>query len=454
MSYGMFLDGVVYAALSHNLANGIGELWKPIYTYTLHNPFYEHPPLAFWMQSLVYYALGSSRFIESFYGYFWGILTIIIMVRIFHLIYDHTPDKNKSQHKSFVASFSIVAFFVIPKVSWIYAHNMLEIPFGFFTTLSVYFALKSMKASHNKSSLGFGFLSGVSIALAFLTKGVIGLFPLVSPFLFYFFMSKEKNRFALVLSYSGMLLALFMFTAWIIFYDPAYTNITQYLKQQVFASLKGERKNAERWFIFQRIFAEVLPPALIFYVVYYAFRKKSKIKISSGFLFFLLTAIFASFPIVLSDKQTSWYIFPSFPFYALAVTILFAEPVSHLTKWLDANSYRKKMTLVSSGIIFLIAILSMLLDQNNIRRNENYFKDFIIQKLEIPEKQIISTCPTNLIYAWGLAARMMRDHKASLTKEAGKNFLLVRNHESCLIPASCSKYHPKKSYAYTLYKCG
>ena len=71
MSYGMFLDGVVYAALSHNLANGIGELWKPILTYTVHNPFYEHPPLAFWIQALLYYILGDSRFIESFYGYFW-----------------------------------------------------------------------------------------------------------------------------------------------------------------------------------------------------------------------------------------------------------------------------------------------------------------------------------------------------------------------------------------------
>ena len=453
MSYGMFLDGVVYAALSNNLANGIGELWKPIYTYTLHNPFYEHPPLAFWMQSFLYYILGDSRFIESFYGYFWSILTIIVMVHIFHLVYDNKSSQNQSQRKSSVAAFAIIAFCTIPKVSWMYAHNMLEIPLGFFTTLSVYFSLMSMKANHKKSHLGFGFLSGVAIGLAFLVKGPVGLFPLASSFLFYFLISKERDRFGLFLSYFGTLLALAAFSVLIISHDAAYTNITQYLKQQVFASLSGARKNAERWFIFQRLFAELLPPALVFYVISYFLRKKSKIKMSKPFLFFLLLAISASFPIVLSDKQTSWYLFPSYPFYALAITLLFVDPVSQLIVWLDDKLSRKKMTLALSGAIFLIAILSMILDKNNIRRNQYYYKDFIMQKLDIPEKQVISTCPTNLIHAWGLAARMMRDHKASLTKEAGKEFLLVQNHKNCLISESCKKYHPETSHEYTLYKC-
>jgi len=48
---GMFLDGVTYSCISKNLANNIGELWKPHYTKTLYPAFYEHPPLVFGIQS-------------------------------------------------------------------------------------------------------------------------------------------------------------------------------------------------------------------------------------------------------------------------------------------------------------------------------------------------------------------------------------------------------------------
>ena len=371
------------------------------------------------------------------------------MIKIFHLVYNNKLDKNKSS----VAAFSIIAFCMIPKTSWIYAHNMLEIPLTFFTTLSVYFALMSMKTCHNKRQLSFGFLSGVAIGLSFLIKGPVGLFPLVSPFLFYFFMPKGKDHSGPFLSYFGISLALAVFTIFIIYHNPAYEGIIQYFKQQVIASLKGDRKNAERWFIFQKLFTELLPPGLVFYTIFHFLRKKSRIKMNKHFFFFLLLAIFASFPIALSDKQTSWYIFPSFPFYALAIASLFANPISQLIHWINGKLYRKKIVLALSGAMIFAAITSMLLDRNSIRRDADYYKDFILQELAIPEKQIVSSCPADLIYTWSISARMMRDHKATLTNQEGQDFLLVQNNKNCNIPQGCKKYHPKTSHGYMLYKC-
>ena len=57
---GMFLDGVTYAAISNNLAEGLGSFWKLYYTATLYPEFYEHPPLALWLEGYLHFVFGSS----------------------------------------------------------------------------------------------------------------------------------------------------------------------------------------------------------------------------------------------------------------------------------------------------------------------------------------------------------------------------------------------------------
>ena len=49
---GMFVDGVTYAAIARNLAEGRGTFWSPHYTATLYSIFHEHPPLGLWLESL------------------------------------------------------------------------------------------------------------------------------------------------------------------------------------------------------------------------------------------------------------------------------------------------------------------------------------------------------------------------------------------------------------------
>lgn len=49
----MFVDGVTYAAIARNLAQGNGSFWSPFYTATLYPQFFEHPPLGFALQGAV-----------------------------------------------------------------------------------------------------------------------------------------------------------------------------------------------------------------------------------------------------------------------------------------------------------------------------------------------------------------------------------------------------------------
>ena len=60
ISEGMFIDGVTYASISKNLANGLGDFWHLHYTQTLYNQFFEHPPLAFGMQASFFKLFGEN----------------------------------------------------------------------------------------------------------------------------------------------------------------------------------------------------------------------------------------------------------------------------------------------------------------------------------------------------------------------------------------------------------
>ena len=82
LSDGMFLDGLLYAVISKNLANGIGDFWHLHLTKTLSPIFFEHPPLAFGLQSLFFKILGDSIFVEKLYSFLTYVVTGIIIVKI------------------------------------------------------------------------------------------------------------------------------------------------------------------------------------------------------------------------------------------------------------------------------------------------------------------------------------------------------------------------------------
>jgi 4-amino-4-deoxy-L-arabinose transferase-like glycosyltransferase len=80
-TYGMFLDGTIYAVIAKNMAWGKGSFWQPHYTETLFSAFYEHPPLALWIESLFFRIFGTSIFVERFYSVFCVVLTGFFMVK-------------------------------------------------------------------------------------------------------------------------------------------------------------------------------------------------------------------------------------------------------------------------------------------------------------------------------------------------------------------------------------
>src|SRR5690242_20146519 len=79
---GMFLDGMVYASISRNLAAGAGRFWTPSYTATAYAAFHEHPPLGFWLESVAFRALGDHAYTERAFAVLVLLLTAVLVAAI------------------------------------------------------------------------------------------------------------------------------------------------------------------------------------------------------------------------------------------------------------------------------------------------------------------------------------------------------------------------------------
>jgi 4-amino-4-deoxy-L-arabinose transferase-like glycosyltransferase len=233
LSYGMFLDGVVYASIARNMAENYGSFWRPYYTATVYPVFYEHPPLGFWLQSWAYRLCGDSVYVEAWWGFFAGTLILLGLAGIWRCL---TPQGYPVSG----TWFPIVLFVVTPMTSWILANNMLENTMTLFIVLSVWLCILSLQNSTMFLSLLYGILSGLSIFCAILIKGPVAIFPLIIPFISRIY---ERKRMIKILTINFVLIATLIIAFCLMFYinSASVHFFTQYVRQQVLASVTGAR---------------------------------------------------------------------------------------------------------------------------------------------------------------------------------------------------------------------
>ncbi|MBI4649048.1 MAG: glycosyltransferase family 39 protein, partial [Bacteroidia bacterium] len=137
-SDGMFMDGLWYAAVSKNMAHGLGSFWYPHFTNTLYSEFHEHPPLVFFLQSLCFRLFGDSFLVERFYS-----LCMTLTSGFF--IYLFWKQINKKDSSNVTGWLPLFLWIAVPVVSWACANNMLENTTTVFTTLAVFCIWKSFQ---------------------------------------------------------------------------------------------------------------------------------------------------------------------------------------------------------------------------------------------------------------------------------------------------------------------
>ena len=450
LSYGMFFDGVTYASIARNLAEGFGSFWQPYYTETVYPEFYEHPPLGLFLQSLAFKIAGDSLRVEAFYGFF---ASLVVLSTIW-LIWRLEKNINENQAGGWVPVLMCV---FIPMTSYLFSNNFLEGTLTVFTTLAALFAICSLLSTKRIIFVTLSIFSGIMIFCAVLVKGPVGLFPLAIPFIWYL-TRDHKNISRPIITTLLMLLGILGISYILILSnDDFLISMKRYYSRQVVASLSGNRdKSSDHFGIIMVTFREVIVPFLVGIVVWTIFRiKKHRLSIKPGnvTLFYFLIALSGSLPIAISPKQLMWYVYPSFPFFALAIASMFNAPFKHIEDVL-ANTLKSRLTIVSVGsLIFIGSIVWMFAENGMVRKEKEFHKDFSLQVVHIPSRQIISVYPPNLKSNWPLVANMQRSFRASLTDSLGCKYLLTtidqKNHVDSL--GTYKAIHPPDLSRYLLY---
>jgi len=406
---GIFGDGLIYAVVSRNLAMGLGDWWSLYYSDTIFAPFSEHPPLLFWLESTWFRLFGDYPWTEKSFSLVLGIL----MAASIRHFWKNIPGNQTNADEWW---FPALLWILVPTIHWAYPNNMLENLMVLFTSWAIW---KVLNSDHYKTSLWVGLL----VFFAFMTKGLVGLFPLAA-FCIKTISLKTTNWQQAILQTvlaSCFFLALFGST---LLFEPARASWSSYFNTQLFATFSGERavqdhiQGLPRYYILLRVFTELFNPLLLSGLLYLIARKKgviaAPIENGSGLkLFFILVALSATIPLLLSPKQHSFYLIPAIPWFIFALTLLIQQWVFPLFKYWSSKHWSYSLVRMIFATLLLAAFLFSAFRFGKPGRDASLIADIAkITVFTAGDNRI--GLPSYLVRHHSLHAYFQRNHRISL----------------------------------------
>jgi 4-amino-4-deoxy-L-arabinose transferase-like glycosyltransferase len=426
----MFLDGVTYASIARNMAEGRGTFWAPSYTYTLYPTFYEHPPLGFWLQSLWFRLLGDHLYVERLYSVAAAALMLLGLAGIWRTV---SGEVARRRDEWLPMLFWIAA----PVVSWAIVGNLLENTVSVFTAAAVLTAIIAVGSATAPAAAAWGALSGAAIAAACATKGPAGLFPAAAPILYLLVyrksVSAQRPQIALF-GVAAQWLALAAIGLLRATRPESHLFLAKYFHVQLLPSVIGEREvSANRMTILLALIEGVWLPMLaagaLVVLAAGGWLAPSPAERRTA-LFFFAVGLSGTLPLVVSAKQTGHYLVPAIPYFALAA----AAALSATGARLAARAERHTGALAGAGALVAAVALAATpwLGHDRARLGA-------LDRLasSIPRHAVIGICP-ELQSDWGLHAWFERLFDASLDASAGASRdLFVAASGSACAPAAC-----------------
>ena len=427
------------------MADGRGSLWKPYFSDTFGKIYREHPPLMWWIQSLLFRVFGDGPYFEGLYG----LAVALAILACTALFWNRVRDDFDLPPAG--AWWPILLLVSVPVFSYLSQTNRMVFSFTVFTILAAYFAYRGMFAA--KYAFVYSTLAGVLTYLGFISKGPAACFTFAVPVICWLTLGAKPSRVvfhSLVLTGVFTILLLGTFRL----YPDSFEFLKFFWNAQVAASLQNKRSaRNEYWHIVHRWSAEMIVPVIVVAVLMAAARVSiRRIRFNRQAMFFLLVALSASLPFMLSRRQNIRYIFQSFPFYALSLAFLTRSVVQKIE---EAVADRKKLRigLVTLALLLLVGgATSMFYYKDHIARRKPFYRDIYLQNIQLPERSIISICPPSIDMDDWLFADMQRFYRASLSPEMGHDYLIVDKDSACAVPEGYQKIQTSPPLRYILYK--
>jgi 4-amino-4-deoxy-L-arabinose transferase-like glycosyltransferase len=310
---------------------------------------------------------------------------------------------------------------------------MLENTMTVFVCLSSWLYLKS----HKKQPFLFIVLSGLALSLAVLTKGFVCLYIWTFPFFYWLFFRRED--FLRMLFYSVLFILATALPIALLYFlsDDAHKYLNSYFTNQVAWNSQNVRTVSTRFAILGGFFQSVLPPVLIaFFVAGLAYIKKIPLTLPRAnykiaLLYFCIT-LSGVLPIMISLKQSNFYILTVFPFFAIGLGILLLPLIERLINIRGTNWF-KHFTIIVFCML-LVSLSIAIARTNKIGRDKNKIIDCNKIIETIGSNQLINICPE--IYSdWSLHGYYARNGNISLMPFVDTGYRYYLTSKSCNAPS-------------------
>jgi 4-amino-4-deoxy-L-arabinose transferase-like glycosyltransferase len=442
---GIHGDGVEYASVARNLADGVGTFWRLYLDDLIHPVFHEHPPLVFWIQSIFFRVFGNGPHLEAFYGFFIG-LTILFFTALFW------QQIRRDFQFPYVGSWWPMLLLVpIPIFTYILQINRIVNTWTVIAIIATYLAYLS--TAKTRLTVFYSILTGVFIYLGFIAKGPVAFFPFAVPVLTVLTLRAKFSK-----AITGTLISLVTFTVILLATFHQFPDAVNFWKgfwqAQVIASLKSERSAGRpHWHYLERWLSEMIVPFLVAGVFMIATRVPlRRIGFNRPALFFLLVALAGSLPFVVSTRQHGRYILHTYPFFVLSLAFV-TENIAAQIESILTN--RRKIRLAAgliAVVFFVIALTSMFYRKNHIARRKPFYNDFYLQDIQLPERITVSACPGDMILKDWLFADMQRFYRVSLTPKMNNEYLIIAKDSNCKVPEGYQRVNQEPTIKYIMYK--
>ncbi|MDF1653893.1 MAG: hypothetical protein P1U34_02180 [Coxiellaceae bacterium] len=355
-------DGLTYAAIARNMAEGVGSFWHPHFSLYRYSQFYDHPSLGFIMLSWFYRWFGDHVFVEKAYSALTTLLTWLVLYAIAKQFYT-----KLRWYRSWML---ILPWLLIPTNDWFYASNLFEPVGGLFGLIALYFLIVSYQRHFMGVKL-YGSLCAAALAVT------ISLYINGPPVLYIWVV-----EWCLLIAYSRgrfwyhckrwFFLLLFTVCLFLLF-TPAHHNFFMYLKLQVMPSLQGKRYARHLGWHHFDIIKDTLRYTWTLFVVSMGVWAYLRVKLSKQMkkdgLFFLLLVFVSLLPIVLTPKQYLHYTLHSNSFFVLLAFVCLAATVDEAVSAIKSNGVAFKVFAVSAVVLFASSLIICVL---NIYSNHSF----------------------------------------------------------------------------------
>lgn len=374
-SEGMFLDGLYYADVALNLAEGNGTFWAPQFTDIV--PFYGHPPLAMGLESLGYRLFGDDIAVEKGYS----LLVILLSAWLTVLLWRRCGGTRT------LGWLPLLLLTLVPLTSTCAVDNMLENTMMVFTLLSALCVLQARQRRFPAIVL-----AGFALCGAFLTKGFTGLYPLAFPLALWLALRQERLPRALLDTLLMLLSFLLMLAAIFIIWPEARTFFSKYLDIQVAAGIHSPVVSSRITIVvklFERSLIVLLLTAAVLLIGWRQSRHAGLPLVEPPAarmaLALTLLVLCGTLPIMISLKQRAFYLLTVFPFLCVALGLLMQPTLLRWASQLGTRWRRLMAALLAALIIANIAVATHRLQAGPPR----FYNPVLLSDM----KQVIQTLP-------------------------------------------------------------